>query len=210
MPFTLQDFAAKRPCVFHLTARSNLDLLRKQHILSSASLLFEEADCPNWLSEKRRKHVEVAVAGRKVIVRDQAPLHLGNMKLDDGWSFGDFIAHVNQRVFFWPGGKDGLLIDYGRRHYERYAEEAPVILRINTAELFATNDSVVPEFCRFNSGSPRCSNGKKSPRGANTFVTCDTADFGGGKVVEVTFPGRVTLPNAVEVGDSPNGPWTRL
>jgi hypothetical protein len=148
----------------------------------------------------------VDVAGERIELRDQAPLHAGNMALDDGWTFDDFVAHLNERGFFWPGGDAGP-ISYGARHYERYAVEKPAILRIATAALLAENPERPPHFCRYNSGSPRCSNGRKSPRTARTFVRGEEADFGLGSVVEVTFVGEVRLPARVELGAQPRGPW---
>lgn len=210
MPFTLEKFASLRPYLFHLTDRENLSLLRGSCALLPASDLFELAKESNWTRQKRRQHVEVVVNGHRVRVRDQAPLHEGNMALSSGWTFADFIANLNQRVFFWPGKRDGSPIAYGVRHYERYADERPVILRIPSASLFASNSTLPPEFCRYNSGSPRWTYGHASPRGVNTFVSCDIADFAAAQVVEVTFPGNVELPQPIQISDSYDGPWETL
>ncbi len=207
MPFTLAEFAARSPYAFHLTARQNLDFVMEKGALYPSELLLREAGLQNWLAEKRGEHVDAAIPGRKIVVRDQAPLHRGNMTLDDGWSFGDFIVHLNRRVFFWAGKKDGRPIDYGRRHFERYAGESPVIIRVLTEDIFAANSAITPEFCRYNSGSPRCSNGKRSPRGAKTFSTCNLAEFRASEVVEITFAASVILPSTAEIGESPDGPW---
>lgn len=210
MSFTLDGFASKRPYLFHLTARENLGFLSNRLKLTPARLLFEEAGLTSRLREKRRHHVEIELEGYSLQIRDQAPLHEGNMKLHGGWKFADFIEHLNGRVFFWPGRKDGLPISYGRRHYERYIGESPVVLRVSTDQMFSSNAGLPPEFCRFNSGSPRWTYGNASPRGPETFLTCDRADFGISNVVEVTFPGVVTMPTRVEVGDTPDGPWRLL
>lgn len=210
MSFTLEDFARKRPYLFHLTSKDNLSCLRIHRSISPASDLFERAGEPDWTRQKRRTHVKIVVDGQSLSVRDQAPLHAGNMALTEGWSFPDFIAHLNRRVFFWPGSKNGLPIAYGVRHYERYAAEHPVVLRISTHALFTANNGLTPEFCRYNSGSPRWTYGRASPRGTSTFAPCDQADFGAANVVEVTFPGTVKLSAQVEMGASPAGPWIPL
>jgi hypothetical protein len=118
------------------------------------------------------------------------------------------LCQLNERVFFWPGGPD--ISDYGQRHFERYRAEKPVILRVPTSDLFEANPESVPEFCRFNSGSPRCTKGLGSPRGPSTFIQGTTADFSPGNVVEVTFLESVLLPHSTKVGDSPDGPWREL
>lgn len=63
----------------------------------------------------------------------------------------------NNRIFFWLGGTAGLT-PYGIRRFERY-EEDPVILVLHA------NPSAEPLSCRYPSGSPGLSNGKKSPGG---------------------------------------------
>jgi hypothetical protein len=113
MAFTLSNFAVKRPYLFHLTARANLDVMRQRSAILPASSLFGEAGQSTWLREKRRHHVDIAIGELKIKVRDQAPLHAGNMKLSGGWNFADFIAHLNARVFFWPGKPDAAGIARG-------------------------------------------------------------------------------------------------
>jgi hypothetical protein len=153
--------------------------------------------------------VAVTVDGERVLLRDQAPLHARNMRLTDGWSFEQFLRHLNDRVFFWPGGTGGP-ISYGVRHFDRYEREAPVVVRVPFAELLAANPGITPELCRYNSGSPRWSRGLAAPRGRDTFATPDVATFAPAQVVEVTFPGRVRLPRFTEVASHPSGPWTAL
>ncbi len=79
------------------------------------------------------------------------------------YSYEDLIENLNRRIFFWPGTPAGP-IGYGRRHFERYREENPVILRINVRSLLCANAKVEPKFCRYNSGSPRCSKGREPQR----------------------------------------------
>jgi hypothetical protein len=131
------------------------------------------------------------------------------MRLDDDWTFERFIAHLNDRVFFWPGTLNGP-ISYGSRHFARYEAESPAILRVPTLDVFEANPAVLPLFCRFNSGSPRCTQGRPSPRGAMTFVEAQDAAFRASQVVEVTFAGSVELPATAQLGVRPGGPWQSL
>jgi hypothetical protein len=85
----------------------------------------------------------------------------------------------------------------------RYATEQPLILRVKVRDLIDANPDTNPQFCRYNSGAPRCSPkrpGRRSPRGPDTFVAA--SDFSGSpsKVVELVFPTAVKLPHFWEVG----------
>src|SRR5687767_6744778 len=90
------------------------------------------------VAQRRRDHFVVNVDGEAVHIRDQAPLHRGNVRLEGGWSFDDLVRAINGRVFFWPGTERGP-INYGIRHFERYETEQPAILRVSAEELVALN-----------------------------------------------------------------------
>lgn len=209
MPFTLDQLAALRPYVYHLTARENLPRIQRTRALACTSHLLLAAGRSDILTARRRTHVPVTMADGVVLLRDQAPLHKGNMALEAGWTFEDFVRTLNDRVFFWPGGADGP-IDYGRRHFSRYISEEPVLLRIPTHQLLADNDHDMIELCRFNSGSPRWNSGRASPRGPDTFVAAEQASFRPSNVVEVTVLEKVDLPSETEWGTHFSGPWEPL
>lgn len=209
MPFDLNAFATSRPYLFHLTSRENLKRIRRTRVLQCSTMLHSLALNPPALTNKRGNHLELKLPGDSVFLRDQSPLHKGNMRLLGSWTFQDVLDNLNGRVFFWPGTSSGV-ISYGVRHYVRYASERPVLLRMSSSDLFKANSLNAPEFCRYNSGSPRCSGGVGSPRGPNTFVVASAADFTASKVVEVTFRGEIDLPSQVWFAGSPTGPWRLL
>ncbi|HEV7991527.1 MAG TPA: hypothetical protein VGP25_06850 [Gemmatimonadaceae bacterium] len=209
MPFDLLTYGSLRPYLYHLTARSNLPRIRQDGGLESAASLAQRANDSVVIEAKRATHLPIDIDGERVMLRDQKPLHAANMRLEDGWTFERFIAHLNERVFFWPG-RDSGPNDYGRRHFGRYETEKPVIVRVAFAGLVAANSQSVPLFARVNSGSPRWSGGAQPVRGSRTFVAADVAPFGAGDVVEVTFQGRVQLPPGAQVADSPDGAWSAL
>jgi hypothetical protein len=209
MSFDSASFAARRPFLFHLTARSNVARIRAARRLHSMVELARRAGRGDLLDVRRRAHVRLNIQGEVVHIRDQAPLHENNMCLEDGWTFPQFVRHLNERVFFWPGGASGP-IAYGLRHFGRYERERPVLLRIPTDDLFAANRGVRPLYCRYNSGSPRWSRGIASPRGPATFVSSTQATFSPASVVEVAFVRGAALPSGTEVGNSPSGPWRAL
>lgn len=209
MALSLPALVRRRPYLFHLTARENVVRIARDRVLQPAVNLMAIAQRLDLLETRRSGHLTLELDGDVVRLRDQAPLYANNMRLDGGWTFGQFIRHLNSRVFFWPGWSSGP-IDYGRRHFDRYAEEHPAILRVPFQALLDVNIDAVPELCRYNSGSPRWSRGLASPRGAATFVNPDTAEFGVSQVVEVTFPISVRLPESTELGTQLGGPWTPL
>jgi hypothetical protein len=161
-----------------------------------------------WIKEKRTDILTVSFEGDNLDLRDQAPLYRGKTRLEGGWTFEKLIAELNERVFFWPGWEDGA-ISYGVRHFERYRQDKPAILRVRTEDLFDANKKLTPHFCKYNSGSPRTTKGLGSPRGPSTFIDCSQAPFPPANVVEVTYRGSIALPDLIELSDSPDGPWKK-
>jgi hypothetical protein len=205
----VEDYIALRPYLYHLTHRTNLTPLRQTRRLFPAAILLRRSGRIELMRTPRRRAEPVVVDGRQVMLRDQGPLHKGNMQLSRGHTFEGFVEGLNDRVFFWPGDQRGP-ISYGIRHFEAYRDEQPSILRVRMEDLLNANLDGVPLFCRYNSGSPRCSYGKKSPRGPNTFVVAANFAESPGRVVEVTFLAPVVLPPGTEGGNHPSGPWHRL
>lgn len=193
MPIDVDRFVQARPRLFHLTARTNVAAILGDLLLRPASELFALAGELGRLRERRQSECVLQVDGRSIHVRDQAPLHRGHMALAMGWTFEDFVAHLNEHVFFWPGTVAGLG-PYGRRYAARYASEDNVLLMVDTATLLKANATQAVRFCRYNSGSPRCNRGCPSPRGPNSFQTASEYDGVPSSVVEVTFRGPVALP----------------
>ncbi len=204
-----EHFARRRPYVYHLSHRDNLRHLRETGCLVPAAILMERAGRADLLRTPRRAHERVSVDGRIIALRDQRPLRRGNAGLSRGYAFGDLVESLNRRVFFWPGDRNGP-IDYGVRHFEHYEHEHPIVLRVGFAALAASNPLVEPLFCRYNSGSPRCSYGRRSPRGPGTFLTAAAFDGTPNQVVEVTFENEIALPPGTEFAGQPGGPWRSL
>ena len=187
----------------------NVERIREsRELLSAASLLRELGIDPN--SPVRRAPLLLGTGESAVELRDQGPLHEGNIVFSPGFSFQDLLNLLNARVFFWPGKADGRPIDYRVRHFNRNAPNGPALLRVPFRDLLTANPRVPPQLCLFNSGSPRCSAGKKNPRSPDTFVDANRFFHPPSRVVEVTFETRVALPGSTEISSSPNGPWRTL
>lgn len=209
MPFTLQKFQSLRPYLFHLTDQRNIDRIRRTGQLVSATRLLRAAKEHAVISAKRPECMPVTVDGDEVWIRDQRPLHAGNVGFQDGWTFEDLLKSLNDKVFFWPGTGSGP-ISYGIRHYERYAADSPVLLRLRSSQVLTVNATATPLFCRYNSGSPRWTNGVASPRGPRTFVRCTEAEFSAAAVVEFVISDKVAIPSCAELASSFTGPWKPL
>jgi hypothetical protein len=207
--FSLKQFAKARPYLYHLTATGNLVRIRALRCLESSEVLLNHIAQPTLLQQRRTNHLAITVGGVTVSLRDQAPLYEGNIEFEAGWTFPQVVALLNQRVFFWPGKAPGP-IAYGVRYYERYEAEQPAVLRVPTCGLLRANASNPPLFCRYNSGSPRCSGGVRSPRGASTFQAASAVRYPPSEVVEVTFVDRVSLPDETGLRGTGWAEWEGL
>lgn len=204
MTFTLDQYAALRPYLYHVLAKSNLPAVRKSRTLWSAARLAERSGCASILAARRRHSIPVSTAEGPIVIRDQAPLFIGNVDFQGGWGPEDLLHELNSRVFLWPGGAPGPLA-YGRRHADKYAA-TDVLLRLP----FRDVADQMPQFCQYNSGSPRSYFGRKSPRGPETFLPAEECGFRPSQVVEVTFSDSLRLPRSAERSDEATSEWQPL
>lgn len=205
MAFSLPQLIGCRPFLYHLTAASNLSSIIRTREFRCANVLLAESGLTSHSSQRRIAHLAVPASNGSTLLRDQKPLIEGAIEFEDGWDMARFVQHVNQHVFFWPGGHQGP-IKSGMNRFERYRAERPVLLRFPIACL----KQVDLRFSRFNSGAPRCSGGKYSPRGSNTYLPA--VDFVGtaSEVVEVVVAEACALPATAELSNHPSGPWKLL
>jgi hypothetical protein len=209
MAFTEEQYARVRPYLYHLTSRDNFESLRRTNLLQSAASLLNQASRSSMVNHLRKGSLVLRIDGQTVLMRDQQPLHEGNIKFVDGWRFDQLIEYLNRHAFFWSGTASKV-IDYGERHFERYAAERSVILRAPFLSVLKANTPRHPLFCKYNSGSPRMVNGQKSPRGPDTFLRAQLCSFNPGEVVEVVYRDSVVLPGDTEWAQTPKGPWVHL
>lgn len=209
MPFKLDRYSEVRPSLYHLTARKNLERIRYLRRLESAAALLRAAASEEKLRIRRSDNMPILVGAEQVVLRDQAPLHEGHIEFTGGWKLEDLVEDLNRRVFFWSGWEHKP-IPHGVRHFCRYRSENPVIIRVRFNALSDHNAEQLPFFCKYNSGSPRTVQGRKSPRGPDMFLPAERCPYKSGDVVEITFLESVTLPDDTEVSDHVVGPWMPL
>jgi len=207
MAFIEDAFVSLRPYLYHTTSDNNLVGIIGARRLKSAGLLLLESDLYQELEIQRLAYYPVMTDHGHAWLQTQRPLHAGNIDFRDSYSLEDVVGMLNSKVFFWPGSKAGP-IDYGTRHLDANKwPSAASMLRVRTIDIFRSAASNPPQFCQYNSGSPRCSKGKKSPRGSNTFSTADYYAKSPGSIKEVVFDDHVDLPVSTEKWDRTIRSW---
>lgn len=206
----IEKFIKLRKFLYHLTDERNISsIFGQQKLLSATAIVAQSAieDKPQFLSTRRGNHCAILVDGIEYRLRDQQPISMNALEkcVSDGWSAGNFIKHLNDRVFFWP-----TLHRLGI-HYGRYESEQPKIIRVATDSMLQVNPT--PRFCRLNSGATRANSwlgGVAPSRGKDTFLTQEL--YGGipSSVVEVTFEESCNLPVQLWISGNPAGPWKEI
>lgn len=200
---TIDNFTNKIPYIYHLTDSRNLDFIKEQKMLYSTVNLVNMSSEENkaaLLEHRRPNHESVKIGDREIWIRDQRPLNAALDKcLTDDWTREKFIRHLNARVFFWPN--TGRL----NTHFSRYANENPMILRIDIQDALNLNGDRL-QVCRLNSGATRPNSylgGVAPSRGPNTFVPLDLYENSVSSIVEVTFIDHFILPNKFTILKGP-------
>jgi hypothetical protein len=209
MGFHIDDYELLRPYVYHTSPSRNAARILALRRIDPTAALLEVGGRTDLLRSKRDKDVTLTIDGYAVLIRDQMPLIPANINFEAGWALPDLVEYVNRRVFFWPGGLGGP-IGYGAKHFGRYAAERPVVLRVRLRSLLAANPGAKPEYSRYNSGAARQNQGKRIPRGPNTFVAAGRFAGTAGQVKEVAFAAHVLLPSDTESAPGLSGPWRRV
>jgi hypothetical protein len=200
----LEQFIEKTPYLYHLTSPTNAANIILQRRLFSANELITRSgneDIQNIKREKRGKHFSLVVDGVAISLRDQQPISPVALPkcLTDGWNIGDFLYHLNDRVFMWPTLKRLW------SHFNRYESEKPVIFRFPTRAVVEANPHI--KFCRLNSGATRANSylgGKAPDRGPNTFLSATDFNLPARDVAEVTFESQCTIVGSFSYGDRPD------
>jgi hypothetical protein len=205
MPLDTLRLAQLRPYLYHLTAEQNLGSIKRHLELRCARLLLESANLMHLASKRRTEHLPIRMGKESLLIRDQKPLAVGAIAFEVGWAMERFTEHINEHVFFWPGDSTGP-IQAGLNHYERYKHERVALVRVSTVDFAPAHAA----YSRVNSGAPRCSGGKHSPRGGNTYLPAHLFSGTPSQVIEVVAVHSYPLPPTSEVAYVPHGPWRPL
>lgn len=208
-----KDFIKEIEFLYHLTSEENSKIILENRTIESAVEVINGSNMDSqektqFLRNRRDGHLFVEnKKGQTIMIRDQNPISIKSLAkcLTDGWNPGDFIYHLNNRVFFWPN------IYRLRVHYSKYRNENPVIIKCRTMDILELNKNV--KLCHLNSGATRCHpkwDGAPPPRGSNSFVDIEDFDQGIKRIAEVTFEGSCNLPENLWMARNSEGPWTSI
>jgi len=191
----LRAYTALRPFLYHTTAaKHNVPNIKIERALHSTQVLLQRHTL-----QKRSEPTEISRNGRITTIGDQGPLNWKNVEFTGGWCFQDMLQALNERVFFWAGTHRGP-VRYGVNFMKAKAHGGEeTTLRVSFDAFCARNANLAPYFCKFNSGAPRWSGGRKSPRGPDTFLTAEKWSVRPSKVAEVSFIGSVWLPDDTQI-----------
>jgi len=195
-------FISKRPFLYHLTNKNNVDNIIDGRILLSANTLIDSAklkDKESLKITKRNDHLKVTINSVEYSIRDQKPITKALDKCLINCTRTQFIKYLNNHVFFWP------TLNRLKRHFQTYRNEEVKVLKVVTSELFELNKHILVS--RINSGSTRCIasyGGIPVPRGLDTFVNLSDFNKPITKIAEVTIKNKCNLPKSIiilEKGD---------
>lgn len=203
----INKFIKRNPYLYHLTDKENAGIIMEQRRILSTVTIINASNIPDkntFLRKRRPDHTTINIDGVEYKIRDQRPISILALSkcVTDNWDTGDFIYHLNRRVFLWPNLKRLQI------HYQRYQDEKPVIFRFSSQDILNIHPNA--EFCRLNSGATRANShlgGKAPERGKDTFQIASAYTFPVSSVAEVTIPDYCTLPTEFDTSGKPNGPW---
>ena len=172
---TPAELAGRHPRLFHLTAAANLPLIRRQGLLSTTALLGllgTTAEDRARVEQRRARFVTLAHPTLGVaVINDNSPLHEKSLAacLDDGLKPADWLAMLNERVFFWV--RESALETLMRASRNMNAEKK--VLVFDTMGLVSAHAGRV-ELSAINSGATV----RKPPRrGLKTFTPLGRHSF---------------------------------
>jgi hypothetical protein len=165
---TPDDFAARHPLLYHLTAPEAVSGIRARGLLTAAQAIATHAPDRPELARHRPAHVPLPGG---VTLGDHGPLNETRLAacLDDGLTPADWIAMLNDRVFFYvdPGRWQSFVAS------RRKKGQDTTVLTFDAAPLLAAHRACA-EITPFNTGAtvhvpPR--------RGRGTFAPLDGLDW---------------------------------
>lgn len=173
---TPAELAAEAPRLFHVTTPGAGESIRAHGLHCTASLVQSSTLAARQrqalLSERRASEVPLTLQdGRTARLNDHLPLGMKALQacLDDGWSPADWIAHLNQHVFFWPSEERLLSLLNARMNRERERE----VLVFDTLSLVSAH-AARTHLSPINSGA---TTRKAARRGAATFTPIAAHSF---------------------------------
>lgn len=135
---TVSDFVRQWPYCYHITFAVNLVLIQASRCLYSAEALLSAA------GEVRGHHRRltdklIQVRGQSVALRNQYALNPQALNLPCDCSLEDYIAFLNERIYFWPGTSIGPVADGIRMLAADGSTMTSVVIRVQSSSLIEAN-----------------------------------------------------------------------
>jgi hypothetical protein len=173
---TPEELAERHPRLYHITESGAWPSIAQRGLLTTRRLLDQFERDPEqraYLATRRRPHpvtLTHPVHGQ-VVLNDQGPLSEKALRgcLDDGLTPADWIAMLNDRVFFWA---DQSSLDRHLNSWKNH-DRPCVILVVDTLSLARAHVEQV-EICPINSGSAMR---RPARRGLGTFAPLAAMSF---------------------------------
>jgi hypothetical protein len=100
----VESIIARWTHCYHVAAVINLPSVRRCGALLPAATLFRLSDRGDLLNCRRINNMRLQLQGLEVLVRNQIPLDPNSIDVGLTETFEAYVACLNERVFFWPGG----------------------------------------------------------------------------------------------------------
>lgn len=205
MPFELDIFVERYPFCVHRTHLDNRSLIKKHLELWPPSELYRSAELQSPKSRRvssndLRLHCYLGT----VRLNDQDPFLEQHGRFVGGWDANRFRRELDSRVFLWPlrsacaNGAAHAVDSLALGFLKKYAATS-LLLVMPTRDLFDANSDLVPEFSHCNSGTLAARTRKHNVRGPDTFQPAGCFPRTLSQVREVTFRGRVRLPDSMRL-----------
>jgi hypothetical protein len=210
LPIAFTQLTRLRPIAYHTTTLRAVERIRATRRLESTTRMLTGTPYEHLLRGRRARGSVVRVGEHVVEIRDQKPLVLASLELEEGWQLQDLLDELNGRVFLWAGTAKGPG-QRGLGHFQKYhAEGDAAVVRVPLPELQKANAASPLFVTRVNSGSARHHGGKPARRGPGTFVPLDRAPFPAREVIELSYREIAVLPKSTEWARDLGGPWEPL
>jgi hypothetical protein len=203
----VDEFLARWPWCYHVTARRNLAGIARRGCLLSANDLLVDAQSPDLSCVRRTTDLVLSVRGLPAILRNQSTLDPNTIRLVGGISLADYVYYLNSRVFLWPGDRDRpsegclrMLTSTGGQ----------LVIRMRMQTLLESNSGRVPHLSFCNAGATWAACELTSVRSDAVFSPIDCFAGAADEIIEISYPQSVRLPPRCQSSTVACGPWLNI
>jgi hypothetical protein len=139
----------------------------------------------------------IRVGGQTVVLRNQRALNPQALDLPFDCSLSDYVAFLNNRVYFWPGTSVGPIAE-GVRLLSHGSSVPSAIIRVDSKSLLESNEQAAILVATCNTGATWVNGSDKSLRALDLFRPLSEYSDDPRAIVEVSFINAARLPKCSE------------